>query len=80
LLALGITEWSSVSAHLEAMRKSGISIPTDVFLNVARETGFLIRQWPIEHGDTPERVVAEARRYVTDNLAEAESVLSEAGR
>jgi len=77
LLALGITEWSSVSAHMEAMRKGGISIPTDVFVNVARETGFLIRQWPIEHGQTPEGVVAEARRYVTAHLDEAEALLGQ---
>lgn len=74
LIALAITEWASVLAHLEAMRQEHIAIPSDLQIILSRELGSLYRQWPVE-ADSVDQAISQARRFVTDNLSEAEGFL-----
>jgi len=75
LLAIGIAEWASVSAHLEAMRRRGVAIPGDMQVVLARELGFLYRRWP-EEADSVEQAIAQARQYATEHVDEVDEVIA----
>jgi hypothetical protein len=80
LLAVGITQWASAAAHLDAMRKQNVKVPPDIAQSIGRELYELVRQWPTTGIDTPvEKVIADARRYCTEHADQVDAVMTEAG-
>jgi hypothetical protein len=74
VLALGIAEWSNALTHLDAMHAQGLVVPGEVVRCIGRELAHLIWQWPAPAGTSADAVIAEARRYVTENVADVDSV------
>lgn len=74
LLAVGITEWSGTLAHLDAMSKQGLLIPADVVRPIGRELAALVSQWPASPGSSIESVIAGARLYCTEHVAELDAL------
>jgi hypothetical protein len=74
LLALGITEWANAMSHLDAMMKQGLVVPADVVRSVGRELAGLIHQWPTSPGSSIESVIAGARLYCTEHVAELDAL------
>jgi len=77
LLAVAITEWAGTLAHLEVLARQGIAIPTGVQDTISRELGYLMRQWAGPLGDSPDKVLAQARAYCTEHYAEVDAVFEE---
>lgn len=77
LLALGITEWAGAVAHFDAMRHRRVNVPPDIERQIGLELAFMVRQWPAAPGVSVTAVIADARRYCTEHVADLDALLAE---